>query len=427
LYSLQFSVMGKSKANKKSRKNAEAVSDVASSTRIAINNGAKQAAHNNQQPGLKSAQSMLTLSRMDREKVVIWRRPFTTLYYAVAESVRLVSEGIGSLLQYRILLSVLTAFAAVATYAYVTPGPHQEYVGLVASKLVWWSWWILLGIMSSIGLGSGMHTFLLYLGPHMAAVTLAAFECNSLDFPEPPYPESIVCPSTATGIAITLWNIIAKVRVEAVLWGAGTAIGELPPYLMARAARLSGNEPDDDEYKEVIELLEKDSGEMTLMDRGKALMEKTVSKLGFFGILACASFPNPLYDLVNIACGHALVPFWTYFGATFIGKSVVKMHLQMFFVVLIFSAHHVERVLHWLEEIPEIGSKLRGPLEDFLAKQKKSLHEPGANVEDTNNIVSDLMGLLVTAMIFYFLVTLINGLAQSYHKRLYERTKAKNK
>ena len=25
-------------------------------------------------------------------------------------------------------------------------------------------------------------------GPHIAAVTLAAFECMSVDFPEPPYP-----------------------------------------------------------------------------------------------------------------------------------------------------------------------------------------------------------------------------------------------
>ena len=31
-----------------------------------------------------------------------------------------------------------------------------------------------------------------------------------------------------------------QVRVEAFCWGMGTAIGELPPYFMARAARLSG-------------------------------------------------------------------------------------------------------------------------------------------------------------------------------------------
>jgi len=40
-----------------------------------------------------------------------------------------------------------------------------------------------------------------------------------------------------------------------VCWqGAGTAIGELPPYFMARAARLSGNI--DEEEQEVEELME---------------------------------------------------------------------------------------------------------------------------------------------------------------------------
>jgi len=41
------------------------------------------------------------------------------------------------------------------------------------------------------------------------------------------------------------------------MWGAGTALGELPPYFMARAARLSGEQPTDDEdYKEFLSIVE---------------------------------------------------------------------------------------------------------------------------------------------------------------------------
>jgi len=40
------------------------------------------------------------------------------------------------------------------------------------------AWWIVLGVMSSIGFGTGLHTFVLYLGPHIAKVTMAANECN---------------------------------------------------------------------------------------------------------------------------------------------------------------------------------------------------------------------------------------------------------
>ena len=51
---------------------------------------------------------------------------------------------------------------------------------------------------------------------------------------------------------------MAKVRIEAMMWGAGTALGELPPYFMARASRLSGYDPnDEDDLKEFEELQRK--------------------------------------------------------------------------------------------------------------------------------------------------------------------------
>merc|ERR1711976_675659 len=58
-------------------------------------------------------------------------------------------------------------------------------------------YWIILGVLSSVGLGTGLHTFLLYLGPFIARVTLAAYECGSTDFPSPPFPDEIVCPEGA--------------------------------------------------------------------------------------------------------------------------------------------------------------------------------------------------------------------------------------
>ena len=39
--------------------------------------------------------------------------------------------------------------------------------------------------------------------------------------------------------------------------------------------------------------------------------------------------PNPLFDLAGITCGHFLIPFWTFFGATLIGKAVFKMLIQV--------------------------------------------------------------------------------------------------
>ena len=93
---------------------------------------------------------------------------------------------------------------------------------------------------------------------------MAAYECGTTDFPAPPYPDSIMCPeedpeakkAASEAAAMTIWAIMSKVRIEAFCWGAGTALGELPPYFMARASRLSGYDPDDDE-DEFQELQEK--------------------------------------------------------------------------------------------------------------------------------------------------------------------------
>lgn len=41
-------------------------------------------------------------------------------------------------------------------------------------------YWIVLGIASSIGLGTGLHTFVLYLGPHIAKLALTATICGKI-------------------------------------------------------------------------------------------------------------------------------------------------------------------------------------------------------------------------------------------------------
>lgn len=70
------------------------------------------------------------------------------------------------------------------------------------------------------------------------------------------------------GLVEAVWFVLGVVYVSvpgrpaligpvAVFWqGAGTAIGELPPYFMARAARLSGADPDGEDYEEFEEMLE---------------------------------------------------------------------------------------------------------------------------------------------------------------------------
>lgn len=351
-----------------------------------------------------------TNSSMEADSLVLWRRPLITLEYFFRELFILINTGLQRLIAYRVLaLTIAVAIIGTAISYYIS-GPHQQYVHLVVATLAWWGWWVVLGVCSSVGLGTGLHTFLLYLGPHIARVTLAAYECGGLNFPEPPYPNDIICPAEVDpNYAVSIWNIMAKVRVESMMWGIGTALGELPPYFMARAARLSG-----------AGVAELNTDDDSRTGRAKIMVQKLVQRVGFAGILACASVPNPLFDLAGLTCGHFLVPFWTFFGATVIGKAVIKMHLQKMFVIIAFNETLVGQALSWVEKIPYIGPKLEAPLLEFLRNQKARLHKNDSTQipENQGSVLSNILEKFVLAMVVYFVVSIVNALAQNYSKRV---------
>ncbi|XP_048412764.1 vacuole membrane protein 1 isoform X2 [Stegostoma tigrinum] len=302
-----------------------------------------------------NATDLLTLNekkvrdREERETLVLWRRPMITLQYFLLEAVVNLKEWALRLWQRRQFVFVTLLLFAVATVAYYVEGGHQQYVRFVEKKFLWCAYWVGLGILSSVGLGTGLHTFLLYLGPHIASVTLAAYECNSVNFPEPPYPDKIICPDEKLEETISLWAIISKVRLEACMWGAGTAIGELPPYFMARAARLSGTETDE----ELEEILERDQ------------------------------------------------------------------NAEKLFVIIMFSRHIVEQMVSLIGAIPSLGPSLQKPFREYLEAQKAKLHhKTGDAVEANENWLSWIFEKVVIVMVCYFILSIVNSMAQSYAKRI---------
>uniref|UniRef100_A0A1B6LC91 Vacuole membrane protein 1 n=1 Tax=Graphocephala atropunctata TaxID=36148 RepID=A0A1B6LC91_9HEMI len=362
--------------------------------------------------------------RAEQESYVLWRRPIWTLVYFSQELLIYLRSIPPKLWEHRRYVQLSIFLALVLTCLNNVAGPHELILSWAQKKFLWCVYWFGLGVLSSIGLGTGLHTFLLYLGPHIASVTLAAYECGGLNFPEPPYPEEIICPDEVDPRWVaTLWNIMCKVRLEAMMWGAGTAAGELPPYFMARAARLSGYDPEDeDDLREFEEFQKKRAlhpESLTLLDRMKVMVENLVERVGFFGILACASIPNPLFDLAGITCGHFLVPFWTFFGATLIGKAVIKMMIQQIFVIVAFNEALIAKAVESLSVVPVIGELLQQPVTQFFIKQKERFHRKGgANVDPGSNWIGKVFECFVVSMILYFVVSIINSFAQSYHKRL---------
>lgn len=281
---------------------------------------------------------------------------------------------------------------------------------------LWCLKWVGLGILSSIGFGFGMHTFLLFLAPHIAAVVLASQSCNSLNFPSPPYPYDIICPEEhSTNGPISFIDILQKVGLESFMWGLGTAIGELPPYLAARlraqaSNRLSGGD---------------DLNHTNANDKAKweVWMIWIVQKIGFIGILLCASIPNPLFDAAGIASGTAQVPFISFFGATFIGKACIKVLIQSSFVIFLFHNNNLDLFIDQIgEKMGEIWPYLsdlniHGKIGAFLEDQRTNFLRKGEDEPKEVSLISSLFNMLTLAMMVLFMISVIYTLDKQYRER----------
>ncbi|KAL6256539.1 hypothetical protein P5V15_012650 [Pogonomyrmex californicus] len=361
------------------------------------------------------------ISNLDADNLKLWRHPITTLHYFFNEVfINVLSLAKETLLYKRTVIAMISIILFFLLSSRIS-GPQQEMFKLWETKIIWGLYWVGLGVLSSVGLGTGLHTFVLYLGPHIAAVTMAAYECGTLNFPEPPYPDKIICPTKIDPLwTVGILNIMKKVRVEAMLWGAGTALGELPPYFMARAARISGKSNKNDNFdqedlKELEALEALENGEnVSFVMRLKLTMKRFVEKAGFWGILACASIPNPLFDLAGLTCGHYLIPFWTFFGATLIGKAVIKMHIQQLAVIIAFNEELLDKFISLLAVVPFVGTKFQEPLKKYFIAQKQKLHDKSMDGKTT---ISWLFDSFVILMVLYFLMTLVHALARNHHRR----------
>ena len=84
----------------------------------------------------------------------------------------------------------------------------------------------MLGVASSIGLGTGLHTFVLYLGPHIAKVAIIASSCGYLPEMIPSRWEFDHFASCAEGICC--FYIDRKcIRKNVILWNSFTAFSTI--------------------------------------------------------------------------------------------------------------------------------------------------------------------------------------------------------
>ena len=315
---------------------------------------------------------------------------------------------------------------------------HEKHLEELLEYFRFGLWWVPLGVASSIGLGSGLHTFVLYLGPHIALFTLKAVQCGRVDLKSAPYDTTQLSRSASWldkncsefgpplfqsvyDSQVPLSSILPQVQLEAILWGIGTAIGELPPYFISRAARLSGGRVDAME--------ELDSEDKRVLSRIKCWFLSHSQHLNFFTILVLASVPNPLFDLAGIMCGQFGIPFWKFFLATLIGKAIIKTHIQTIFIISVCN----NQLLDWIENefiwvlshIPGFASvlpRVTASLHAMKDKYLKAPHplSPNKQGKKWDFSFASVWNTVVWLMLMNFFVKIVNATSQRYLKKQQE-------
>ncbi|XP_066337326.1 vacuole membrane protein KMS1-like isoform X2 [Miscanthus floridulus] len=245
--------------------------------------------------------------KMDLENLTLTKQPLRTLHLfllAVLQYLKRLAKYILSKGSLFFLLIVLVVAPGILLT--ISDGVHKKHVQEFLNYAKFVLWWVSLGVASSIGLGSGLHTFVLYLGPHIALFTIKAVQCGRIDLKMAPYdtiqlkvgPSWLdkkcsefgppVYPASAHSVRIPVFDLLPQIQLEAVLWGIGTALGELPPYFISRAARLSGNKSK--AVKELDVATSKEDGTVaSSLNRTKRWLLSHSQHLNFFSILILAS------------------------------------------------------------------------------------------------------------------------------------------
>ncbi|TRY51639.1 Vacuole membrane protein, VMP1 like integral membrane protein [Cryptosporidium tyzzeri] len=81
-----------------------------------------------------------------------------------------------------------------------------------------------------------------------------------------------------------------------------------------------------------------------------------INKFGGYGVFILSCWPNLMFDLCGIICGHYLMNFWTFFIPLVLGKGIIKVFFQTLLLIFLFSSKfenkHVDIILWFIKTWP---------------------------------------------------------------------------
>ena len=131
-----------------------------------------------------SAANAAATFKVERASLELLKKPLQTLKYFIFELV----HGLNNFfrfLQHRFLNVVITVSILVICY-WLTLTCFADELPSVLERGYTVYYWIILGVLSSVGLGSGLHTFILFVLPYIGAISKKITECGNCHFIFPP-------------------------------------------------------------------------------------------------------------------------------------------------------------------------------------------------------------------------------------------------
>ena len=165
-------------------------------------------------------------------------------------------------------------------------------------------YWLGLGILSTIGLGFGFHTGIFFLFPYI----INYYEDNP---------------------NLNIYYSVLYCLPQILLWGIGSALGELPPYLLAFNC--------DDENLDIIKNTKLKALFSNIDNIIKNNIDCSNKNTIFLGILLMASWPNLTFDMCGMLCGYYKLTMTEFLIPTVLGKGFIKAPIQCLIVLYFYT------------------------------------------------------------------------------------------
>lgn len=197
----------------------------------------------------------------------------------------------------------------ISLVSYMSPDIYKMY-----SLVYIYITWFFLGVMSSIGFGTGLQTGLLFVCPYVINYYIEHYDNTQTQL---------------TNIYIAYICCFPRVFI----WAVGSAFGELPPYLISKKINYSNPKS----VTKLSEMLGIDS------DTLKTKLDRYISRfknnkwMTFITLIICSSYPNALFDMCGVASGIAKIPMYDFLIPTIIGKACIKTPIQLYIILYSYS------------------------------------------------------------------------------------------